>query len=169
MSFIKLARKRISVRGYKNRAVDEKDLLQVLEAGRIAPSAANRQPWHFIVLRDEAHRKELAEVYGKEWFWQAPVIIVVCIEPEKAWCRGDGKSFVDVDGAIAMDHMTLCATDLGLGTCWIGAFDPEKLHTILKLPASIEALAMTPLGHPDDKGREKKRKELDEILHQETW
>ena len=71
---------------------------------------------------------------------------MVCVEPHKAWTRQDGKNYAAVDGAIAMDHMTLCATDLGLGTCWVGAFDPATVRKILGLPDGIEPLIMTPFG-----------------------
>jgi len=169
MSFLDLVRKRYSARGYDPAPVPEEQLRQVLEAGRLAPSAANRQPWHVIVVRDAARRRALGQAYGREWFWQAPVLLVVCTEPDKAWKRSDGKCYADIDGAIAMDHMTLCAADLGLGTCWIGAFDPAKAREILGLPPGIEPLALTPLGRPTDAGRPKTRRAPDEILHHEQW
>ena len=169
MTFSELAKNRISVRGYKQKAVEDDKLQLVLEAGKDAPSAANRQPWYFIVVRDESKKEALSHAYAKEWFWKAPVIIIVCTEPAKAWTRADGKSYADVDGAIAVDHMTLCAADIGLGTCWIGAFDPVIVKETLKLPEGIEPLAMTPLGYPDDEGRPKTRKALSEIVRYEEW
>lgn len=169
MSFLDLAKKRFSVRVYQPKAVPDEALALVLEAGRMAPSAANRQPLHFIVLKDEARRQALGVVYPRDWFWKAPVIIVVCVENARAWCRSDAKNYGDVDGAIAMDHMTLCATDIGLGTCWIGAFDPAKARRVLNLPAGVEPLAMTPLGYPGELVRAKSRKPLEEFLHHETW
>jgi nitroreductase len=169
MSFLDLANKRSSVRGYDAAAVDEQMLHKILEAGRIAPSAANQQPWHFIVIRDPLQKEALREAYGKDWFWKAPVIIVVCVEPQKAWTRQDGKNYAAVDGGITMDHMTLCATDLGLGTCWVGAFDPAKVKKILGLPDGIEPLVMTPLGKPTAAALPKKRKALEQITHYERW
>ena len=169
MSFLNLANTRASVRGYTADRVEESSLRNVLEAGRIAPSAANQQPWHFIVVRDEQQKLALKGAYGKEWFWKAPVIIVVCVEPNKAWTRQDGKNYAAVDGAIAMDHMTLCAADLGLGTCWVGAFDPAKVRDALGLPEGIEPLAMTPLGKPAASALPKKRKAMNEIVHYEKW
>jgi len=169
MSFLQLAEKRVSVRGYQDTPVASEDLQKVLEAGRLAPSAANRQPCHFIVVRDPEQRRKLGEAYGREWFWRAPVLIVVCVEPGRAWTRSDGKNYADVDGAIAMDHMTLCAADLGLGTCWIGAFDPARTRDVLALPPEVEPLAMTPLGHPADTGRAKARKTITELVHLERW
>jgi nitroreductase len=168
--FLELAERRKSVRGYTDRPVGDEGLAAVLEAGRLAPTAANRQPLHFIVVRDEARRKALGEAYGKSWFLEAPLVIVVCVEPGKAWTRSDGKNYADVDGAIAMDHMTLCAEDLGLGTCWIGAFDPAVLTQALGLPEGVEPLAMTPLGHPvGGATREKTRKPLEELVRYDSW
>ena len=168
-SFRELAARRASVRGYTADPVDDRLLDEVLEAGRSAPSAANRQPWHIVVVRDEAARRALHRAYPRDWFLQAPVVLVVCTEPAAAWRRSDGKNYADVDGAILMDHLTLCAADLGLGTCWIGAFDPAGVRDALGLPEGIEPLAMTPLGRPADPGREKKRKARGEIVRLEHW
>jgi len=169
MTFLELAGKRSSVRGYLPDDVDEATLAKVIEAGRIAPSAANRQPWHIVVVRDTAMRRELGQAYARDWFWQAPVILIVCIEPACAWVRADHKNFGDIDGAIMMDHITLCAADLGLGTCWVGAFDPVKTKSILRLPDGIEPLLMTPLGKPNAPVRPKQRKALAELVHHEHW
>jgi nitroreductase len=169
MNFLELATKRISVRGYQAVPVDDAALAQVLEAAHLAPSAANRQPWHIVVIRDKAVQRELGAAYTRDWFQQAPLILAVCVEPAKAWQRLDGKNFADVDGAILMDHLTLCAAELGLGTCWIVAFDAAKVKAVLKLPEGIEPLALTPLGYPADAGRPKTRKPLAEILHHDRW
>jgi nitroreductase len=169
MTFLELAAKRGSIRAYKPDPVPEDLLAKVLEAGRLAPSAANQQPCHFIIVRDEQVRQRLQQAYAKEWFWKTPVLLVVCTETKRGWVRQDGKNYASVDGAIAMDHMTLCAADLGLGTCWIGAFHPAKVKEILGLPEGIEPLAMTPLGVPDVEPRAKTRKALNEIVHYERW
>ena len=169
MSFLELARKRVSHRGYQSVPVDEGDLEKVLEAGRLAPTAANRQPFHFIVVRDRAKIGALGDPRRREWFAAAPAVIVVCVERAKAWQRSDGLNFADVDAAIAMDRMTLCAADLGLGTCWIGAFDPARVRSVLGLPEGIEALVMTPLGQPSDQGSPKKRKAREELVRYDGW
>lgn len=169
MRFLELARTRVSVRGYADRPVDEAALEQVLEAGGLAPSACNLQPWHIIVVRDPVQRRALSAAYARSWFSEAPVILALCVEPTAAWKRSDGKNYVDVDGALAMDHMTLCAADLGLGTCWIGAFDPHVARQVLGLPPGIELLALTPLGHPTDPGRPKQRKDPAAIVRHEHW
>ncbi len=169
MDFVDLIQKRFSVRSYEKRVVPDDKVKVVLEAGRLAPTAANRQALRFIVVREEQQRHALGEAYPREWFWSAPVILVVCVEPGKAWVRADGKNYADVDGAIAMDHMTLCAADLGLGTCWIGAFEPAKVRRVLGIPESLEPLAMTPLGYPAEPIRRKSRKPLSEIVHYERY
>lgn len=168
MDFLKLARQRFSVRRYEHREVPDDMINDVLEAGRLAPSAANRQPWVFLLVRSERQRRALGEAYPRDWFWMAPVIIVVCTAPSRAWIRSDGKNYADVDGAIAMDHMTLCAAAQGLGTCWIGAFDPAKVRRVLNLPAELEPLAMTPLGYPAEPPRDKSRKPLADVVRIET-
>jgi len=169
MDFLELAHARNSIRGYLPDPVDDALLQKVLEAGRMAPSAANRQPWHFIVVRDPAHKAALRDAYDRDWFMSAPAVIVVCVELNVAWQRSDGVNYAMVDGAIAMDHITLCAADLGLGTCWIGAFDPDVLHRCLSLPGHIEPMAMTPLGYPDAPPRPKDRKPAEEVIHWEQW
>ena len=169
MRFIELARRRASIRRYRTDPVPDEHLDAVIEAARLAPSACNRQPWSLVVIREEGARKRLIDAYPRRWFVDAPVIIALCTDPGNAWKRKDGKNYADVDGAIAMDHLTLCAADLGLGTCWIGAFDPPVLRDLLNLPEGIEPLALTPLGVPDETGRPKKRKAAREFLHWETW
>ena len=170
--FLELAEKRRSVRAYKPDAVPEELVQQVLEAGRLAPSACNKQPWRFIVVRSEAGRRALGAAYAREWFWKAPVVIAVCILPKEAWVRSyDGRNYAMVDGALAMDHMTLAAAELGLGTCWIGAFDPAAAREILGLPDGVELVGMTPLGFPDVEAnpRVRSRRPLGETVMKERW
>ena len=171
-SFQELAETRRSVRAYKPDAVPEELVQQVLEAGRLAPSACNKQPWRFIVVRSETTRRALGAAYAREWFWKAPVVIAVCILPKEAWVRSfDGKNYAMVDGALAMDHMQLAAAELGLGTCWIGAFDPAAAREILNLPDGVELVGMTPLGFPDvePNPRLRSRRPLGETVMKERW
>jgi len=150
--------------------VEEKKLLRVLEAGRLAPSAANRQPWHLIVVKKPEVRSMLRRSYDKEWFADAPVIIVACAEPSKAWVRGDGEEYWKVDVAIAMQNMVLAAVEEGLGTCWIAAFDEGEAKKCLGIPADVRVVAMTPLGYPaEEKGEVSRRKPLEEIVHYDSW
>ncbi|WP_094545914.1 nitroreductase family protein [Petroclostridium xylanilyticum] len=169
MSFLELAKRRYSVRDYKDTPVEEEKILQVLEAGRVAPSAVNYQPLYFIVVRDEELRKKILTTYPRNWIASAPVIIVVCGDHSKAWRRADGKDHCDIDTAIAIDHMTLAATDLGLGTCWVCAFNSMQCHKILGLPSHIEVIALLPLGYPADQAdvdrHSTKRKKIEEIVY----
>lgn len=171
MKFIELAEKRCSIRKYKPDPVPEALLNEVLEAGRLAPTAKNLQPFHFIVVRDPDQLDALAQSYPAPFFREAPAVIVICTEATEAWVREryDGKNYVDVDAAIAADHMTLAAADLGLGTCWIGAFDPAVVTDVLGLPQGIEPIAMLPIGYPAEAGREKQRRPLDELVRYEHW
>ncbi|KMQ49876.1 Nitroreductase family protein [Chitinispirillum alkaliphilum] len=164
MEFSELLDKRYSVRSYKSDDVEEEKLLKVLDAGRRAPSAVNNQPWFFIVCSKEETKAKLRHVYDREWFVAAPVIIAVCIDREVSWKRKDGKDYGDVDAAIALDHMTLQAAELGLGTCWIGNFYADKASEALNLPSHVEPLAFTPLGYPDQLPAKKGRKSLEDIV-----
>ena len=169
MNFAELVQARYSVRAYKADAVPEELLTGVLEAARLAPTAANRQAFQLVVIHVEGREAELQQVYGNEWFTQAPLVICACGLPQENWVRRDGKNYNDVDVAIVMDHLTLAATDLGLGTCWIGAFDPDAAREVLGLPDEVEPVAFTPLGYPADAPRPKKRKALAELVRYERW
>lgn len=169
MDFYEVINKRYSVRKYKNQPVEEPKLNRVLESARIAPSAANRQPLYFIIIKDENRIRSLKKAYDRDWFYTAPIVVCACGEPSKTWIRKDGKNYNDVDVAIAMDHLILAATAEGLGTCWIGAFDCKAVKEILELPRGIEPIAMTPLGYPADYPSPKTRKSLPEIMHHEKW
>ena len=163
-------RKRRSIRLYERKPVNEEKLNRVLEAGRLAPSADNRQPWRFIVVTDEKIKEKLRAAYDEEWFVSAPVIIVGCAVPKEAWVRMDGQEYWMVDVAIAMQNMILTATELGLGTCWIADFDEEAARKALKLPLGVRVVAMTPLGYPAEQKRPVgNRKPLSEIVHYNSW
>jgi nitroreductase len=164
MEFFDVIRKRYSVRAYKSTPVEEEKLQKVLEGARLAPTAANKQPFQFIVIQAKKREAELRRIYSREWFTQAPLVICACAMPSEAWTRRDGKNYADVDTAIAMDHLILTAADLGLGTCWIAAFDPAAAREVLRLPDDVEPVAFTPLGYPADDWRPKKRKALSELV-----
>jgi len=170
MSFIDIASKRYATRKFKDIKVEKDKILHLLEAASIAPSAVNFQPWHFIVLTDENIKEKISEVYPVNWFKDAPAIIVACGDHSTSWKRKDGKDYCDVDVAIAIDHMTLAATDLGLGTCWVCAFDAKRCHEILQLPDNLEVVALIPIGYSVDENiPEKKRKSIDEIVSWEGY
>ena len=170
MKFSELVTKRYSVRAYKPDPVEEEKLEQVLEAVRMAPTAANRQPFQIILIHTAGREAELSRIYGRDWFTQAPLVICACGIPSQGWTRsGDGKSYTDVDVAIVVDHLTLAAADVGLGTCWIAAFDPVAAREVLGLPDDVEPIAFTPLGYAADQPGPKKRKPLSELVRYEGW
>jgi len=169
MEFSDLITERYSVRGYSDEPVSEDDLNYILEAARMAPTAANRQPFQLIVIHTEGREEELRRIYDKDWFVEAPLIIVACGLPSQAWVRHDKANFTNVDVSIVMDHLILAAADRGLGTCWIGAFDPEAAREILELPEEVEPVVMTPVGHPTTSPTKKKRKPLSELVRYERW
>jgi nitroreductase len=169
MGFSGLINRRYSVRAYGPDPVEEEHLQQVLEAARLAPTAANRQPFRLIVVHTAGREEELRQVYDRDWFVNAPMVVCAVGVPAEAWVRRDGKSYCDVDVTIAMDHLILAAADLGLGTCWIGAFDPVAAREVLGLPEDVEPIAFTPLGYPEDEPRAKKRKAMPELVRYERW
>ena len=164
MEFLELTKKRYSVRAYKSAPVEYDKLEEVLEAARMAPTAANRQPFQLIIIPTKGRELELLRIYNKPWFVEAPVVICACGITSESWVRQDGKNYCGVDVAIAMDHLILAAADLGLGTCWVGAFNPEEARKVLKIPDELEPIAFTPLGYPDDQPRDKIRKPIEEII-----
>ena len=164
MDFLELIQKRYSVRAYKQEPVEKEKLQKVLEAARLAPTASNRQPFELIVIETRGREAGLKRIYGREWFVQAPLVVCACARTSEAWTRRDGKNYSDVDTTIAMDHLILAAADLGLGTCWVAAFDPAAAREVLGLPAGVEPLAFTPLGYPADAWKPKKRKPLSDLV-----
>jgi nitroreductase len=169
MRFLDLVTCRYSVRAYRPDPVPTDLLEKVLFSARMAPTAANRQPFRVIVIRREGREPELARIYGRDWFLQAPLILCVCGLPNLAWIRRDGWNACETDASIAMDHMLLAAAELGLGTCWIANFDPVAAREILALPAEVVPLAFTPLGFPADQPSAKERKPVEELVRYETW
>jgi len=173
MDFIQLAKARYSCRQYLDKEVEQDKLLHVLETGRIAPSAANKQPWFFVVIKEKKGLEKIYSTYARDWIKTAPVVIAICGDHSRAWVRSDGKGHTDVDASIAVDHMTLAATEIGLATCWICAFDKELCSEVLDLPDHIEPIVLLPIGYPADQcdvnRHDGQRKPLQEILKWEKF
>ncbi len=169
MEFTKLIQERYSVRAYKPDPVEDGKLAEILEAARLAPTAANRQAFQIIVVHTEGRKEELRRIYNRDWFVQAPIILVACGQPSKAWTRKDNENYGVVDMAIVMDHIVLASANLGLGTCWIAAFYADATREILNLPEGVDPIVMTPLGYPNDAPKPKIRKTLDELVRYERW
>ncbi len=171
MDISTLIKERYSLRSYSDKEVEKEKLMKILEAGQYAPSAVNFQPWHFIVITDKEVHRKASEIYHRDWFKQAPVYIFICGDHSASWKRKeDGKDHCDIDTAIAVDHMTLQAAALGLGTCWICNFHVQQCREFFHLPDYIEPIAILSLGYPDKEQKtEKKRKPLEEIVHWEKF
>jgi nitroreductase len=156
---------RRSVRKYEAREVEEENLGKVLEAGRSAPTAKNLQPFRFWAIKTADHVPAIQKLYRGAWLLEAPFVLAVASNPATAWKRSfDGKNSSDIDAAIAMDHMVLAATALGLGTCWICAFDPTAARELLNLEPGWEPIAFTPLGYPAERPEPRLRKLMEELL-----
>jgi nitroreductase len=161
---------RRSVRAYLDKAVEEEKLNRVLEAARMAPSANNRQEWRFVVVTDAQLRRRLAEeAAGQRFIAEAPVVIAACAQTDGKIMRC-GQACYPIDVAIAIDHLTLAAVAEGLGTCWIGSFDPELVRQILGIPQEIVVVELLSLGYPEDhRTVGKSRLPVEAIVHYESW
>jgi nitroreductase len=164
MEFKEVLYKRRSIRKFSEKPIPDDKLQSVLEAARIAPSAAHRQPWKFIVVKDTEKRKALSVAANNQAFvGQAPIIIAaVALTPDRIMTC-DVPSYA-VDLAIAMEQVVLAAVDEGLGTCWIGAFSQEKVRDILNVPDKYKVVTVMPMGYPAEDPVEKQRKSLEEIV-----
>ncbi|NSW94528.1 MAG: nitroreductase family protein [Bacteroidales bacterium] len=169
MEFSDLIRTRESVRSYDpDRSVPEEILRKILDAGRLAPSACNYQPWKFLLISSPAMLEKVRASYHREWFKEAPHVLVVTGLKDQAWNRTyDGYNSVETDAAVALTHMILAAENEGVATCWIAAYDPEMLRKALKLGRNQIVFGITPLGYPKpgyQKSHTKKRKPLEDIV-----
>ena len=170
MDFQELIKKRYSVRAYRPDAVEDAKLARVLEAARLAPTAANRQAFRVIVIPVKGREADLRRIYGRDWFIQAPLVLCVCAVPSEGWVRkADGWNAAEVDATIVMSHIVLGAAAEGLGTCWIAAFDPAAAREVLGLPPEVIPSAFTPLGYAADAPAPKKRRALDELVRRNRW
>jgi len=169
MEYFDLIARRYSARAYLPNPVEDEKLQKVLEAACIAPTAANRQPFQIIVIHTAGRQDELRRIYHREWFSQAPLLLCAVGVRSESWIRGDMKRYLDVDVAIVMDHLILAATALGLGTCWVAAFNTQAARDLLELPDTVEPLIFTPLGYPADQPAPKERKPLEDLVRYERW
>lgn len=181
--------KRRSIRKYKPDPVPDELIFQILEAARLAPSGTNAQPWRFIVVKDEDTRKELKKAaFNQRFVGQAPVLIAclgdltcfrqlskrtIDITPVmEEWQLNDVTSRMTAtvrNVAIGVEHMVLQATELGLGTCWVGLIDRKKIREILKIPDHLVIVALLPLGYPAEDPKKRPRSGLDDIAFSEEY
>ncbi len=166
MDFLTLAQKRFSARNYKPDTVEPEKLNYIIECARLAPSAVNFQPWHFIIVKSENQKLKVQQCYPREWFANAPVYIIVCADKSTAWVRdSDHKNHADIDAAIASEHICLAAAALGLGSCWVCNFNPALLRSNFQLPPEQDPVVIIPLGYIHEQPQHAAaRKSTDEIV-----
>ena len=168
MDFYKVIRTRRSVRSFKQDPIPEEVLNRVLEAARVAPSAGNRQPWKFILVKDDALKQKLVSACGnRKFIADAPLVVVACGQKSSINIGGYmGEMSMLLDVSIAVTHLILAARAESLGTCWIGAFDNKEIKKLLRVPDEFEVVAVTPMGYPsgDVFTEPGKRKNLDELV-----
>lgn len=160
---------RRSIRKYEDREIEDEKINKILEAGRLAPSAGNRQEWKFIVVKDKETRKKFIEAANnQEFVGNASIILVACaMEPD--YIMPCGQYAYTVDLSISMSFMMLEATDQGLGSCWLGAFDEDKVKELLNIPEDIRVVAVTTLGYPDEEPIQRPRKTMKQVVCYETY
>ena len=156
--------KRRSIRRYDPRPVPKEHLLKILDAARLAPSARNKQPWRFVVVTDPERKKRLAEACMGQMFIADAGAVVVALSDPKA-----SPKWHAMDTMIAVEHMVLVATELGLGTCWIGAFDPDEVREVVGAPKDLNVVAVLPIGYPAENPPPRPRRKLEEICFKETY
>ena len=167
--FLELSKSRRSIRGYKDQDVSKEQLMKLIEAAQSAPSAGNCQPWHFYVVKDKKLQAEMkAGAYNQDFILSASACIVVCTDSKRSEGRyGErGKNlYVIQDTAAAILNILLCAKDMGLGTCWVGAFDEAKIADVLKLPEDFRPVGIIPVGYPaNDSYPPQNRRPIEEIV-----
>jgi nitroreductase len=170
MNVFEAIRKRSSVRSFLDKPIEHDVLMALMEAGRLAPSAKNRQEWRFIVVKDSQLRKKIGEAAnGQTFVGEAPVVLVACGVTD-GYVMSCGQPSYPIDVAISLDHISLAAVELGLGTCWIGAFNEDMVKEILGIPKEIRVVELMPIGYPAFKSvKEKNRLPMDKILKYDSW
>jgi len=160
--------KRHSCRSYKKMPIEQRKLDEILEAARLAPSAKNLQDWRFVVATNEDIKNQLACAANDQMFLaDASVIIVACSNSD--YVMRCGQAIAPIDVAIALEHIALQAADLGLATCWIGSFYPEKIRKILSIPEDIKIIELMALGYPKDALMQNERLSAENIVSYNKW
>jgi nitroreductase len=164
---------RRSIRAFKDTEIPSETVDKLIEVAQWAPSAGNIQPWEFIVVREQETKHKLTEAALNQTFIEeAPVVIVVCANEDRS-AQGYGQRgktlYCLQDTAAAIQNINLAAHALGLGTCWIGAFNEEEARQILKIPEGIRPIAIVPVGIPNESPPPRRKRLIDEIVHNETF
>ena len=161
--------KRFSVRKFLNKPVEQEKIDTLLEAARLAPSASNKQTWHFVVIRDQEKRKQLTNICRRQKFVsEAPITIAVC-NSNLDYIMTCGQKAPVIDGAIAGEHIVLQAVELGLGSCWIGAFYHDKMAELINLPQGYEIIGLLPIGYPAVEKGNRNLKSIEEVVSYDSF
>jgi len=168
MTILETIRKRYSCRAYQDRAVEQEKLDTIFEAARLAPSAKNLQDWRFVVVKDKKTKVKIAEAANNQRFLEGAGVIVVGCSNSDSVMRC-GQAIAPIDVAIALEHIALQAAELGLATCWIGSFFPEKVRSILGIPEDVAIIELMAIGYPADEQKGQKREPLENVLCYEKW
>ena len=164
MDFLELVKRRYSCRNFQPTSIEKEKLDYIIECVRFAPSAVNKQPWAFRIISNKEEKEKLRQCYDREWFATAPTYIMASILHDEEWVRADGKHHGNIDIAIAVEHLCLAAAEQGLGTCWVCNFDVERCTQLFNIPSNEEVAVLIPIGYAADEAKEKKRKDLKDIL-----
>lgn len=168
MDVISAIKKRRSIRKFQDKAIPDDVLRSIMDCAILAPSAGNRQPWIFVVVKGSAVKEQLVEASGGQTFLaQAPVVVVVCADPEVSAKRYEdrGRSLYYIqDTAAAVTNILLAATSFDLGTCWVGAFKEGLVREALELPPNLRPVAMIPMGYPDEEREMRNSRPVENVV-----
>ena len=169
MDFTDVIKNRRSHRKFKEDIVEDEILERIIEAARLAPTWSNKQGARYIIVKNKALIKEIADATNQKWIENVPMLIVVCISPSRSGKNLSNLEYFTVDAAICMEHIVLAATNEGLGTCWVGLFNEDKIKEALSIPEKVRVIAFTPLGYSKYTPREQSRKPIEHICFSEKY
>jgi nitroreductase len=158
MTLVEKVLSRRSIRQFDQKEIPKEALDKILEAGRMAPSAGNKQSWHFIVVTDDGIKQELSKGLFSRFLKNAPMTIVGCAHKDRI-----AGQWSKISTAIALQNMVIAAWGMGIGSCWIGAFNEEKVRNLLKIPENWNVVALIPFGYPAKVPKPKRKKPIEKI------
>ena len=169
LSVLETIRNRGTIRRYLDQPITQENLVKIMESARLSQSAANRQPWQFIIVTDSSMKRNLSKASRNQESVSTAAAVIVCLaNPSEAAKVGPFEGFL-IDGSISIENMALTSWELGIGSCWIGAYDEAAVKELLEVPEPIRVISLLTLGYPNEKPRVKNRKILADILHYERY
>lgn len=156
LSMVDIILSRRSIRRYEQQPIPKETMKLILETGRMAPSAANRQPWHFIVVTNQELKEKLSKWRFSRFLKNSAAVIVGC---------GEASRWATIDVSIALENMVIAAWSLGVGSCWIGGFNEKEVKELLGIPDNIRIIALLSLGYPAEQPTPRRKKPLEQIVH----